>query len=181
MKTNKDAVTLSVFLSLFAESVNFMLATSYIFHLAPIMTQKYFIKVQKCLKTDYSDRVNALSTTAWQCLPLVMACFFKFCKNSACVTNVQWHRPNWRSCRPVGARGLGGQGGASRGELWAVFLPCWVTGCAAGRSWTIQGEREACDLLTLNPALTWVTAHKFTNGAQRTQRGCREDNRPRGN
>lgn len=64
MKTNKDAVTLSVFLSLFAESVNFMLATSYIFHLAPIMTQKYFIKVQKCLKTDYSDRVNALSTTA---------------------------------------------------------------------------------------------------------------------
>lgn len=81
----------------------------------------------------------------------------------------------------VGARGLGGRGELGRGGLWAVFLPCWVTGCAAGRSWTIQGEREACDLLTLNPAPTWVTAHKFTNGAQRTQRGCGEDNHPRGN
>lgn len=58
------------------------------------------------------------------------------------------------------------------GEFGVLFLPCWVTGCAAGRSVTSQGDREASDLHSLNLATTWVTGLKFTNGAHRTQRGC---------
>ncbi|KAG7227213.1 hypothetical protein INR49_014013 [Caranx melampygus] len=35
----------------------------------------------------------------------------------------------------------------------------------------VSRGREASDLHTLIPAMTWVTAHKFTNGAHRTQGG----------
>lgn len=65
--------------------------------------------------------------------------FFKVLQTLIAVTNVRYkfileimlsgyRRARW-SCVELGRR------------LKALFLPCWVTGCAAGRSWSLQRER----------------------------------------